>query len=85
MLGGGQLAVGSKPVCELGHPVAQDALRDGERDGLLAVEVQVDGTGRHAGLGDDVGHRRAVEALLGEATQRRVDDLGRAAPPGAVR
>ena len=56
------------PFVEFDHPIAEHALRDGERDLLLALEVPVDGAGRQPGLGDDVGHRGAVEALRGEAS-----------------
>ena len=39
LLGGGSSPVFAEAFGELGHPVAEDALRDGERDLLLAVEV----------------------------------------------
>ena len=47
-LGGGSSPSSRSRSANSDHPVAQDALSDGERDLLLAVEVQVDGAGRHA-------------------------------------
>ena len=48
---------------------------DGYEDGLLAVEVAVDGAGGDACLGGDVLHRRAVVAISREAGPGGVEDL----------
>ena len=44
-------------------------------DVVLALEVAVDRAGGQPGLGDDVGHRRLVEAVPGDASPRGSQDL----------
>ena len=58
--------------------IADRLLRDRRNDRLLAREVAVDRAGREPRLGEDVLHRRGVEAVGGEAAARRVEDLAAA-------
>jgi hypothetical protein len=59
---------------------ALDVERRGEL--LLAGEVVVDAADARAGGAPDVRHRRGAIALLGEAGERRLQDLGAAAGSG---
>ena len=61
----------------LGEHLAHRALEDRDQQVVLALEVEIDGAGRHAGGAGDVGDLRLEEAVLGE-------DLGGGAQDGVA-
>src|SRR4029079_1324772 len=62
------------PPGELGHLLVGDEVAAREDELVLALEIGVDRPDRQAAGADDVLHRRAVEAALGEHAGRRADD-----------